>query len=405
MGRDRTSNTPPSIIAPHVAEPLSSEASPSALRVAFDALGPATAKTGTGTYTIELVRALAGREGLELHVLTNGRLGEALQGLPGVHVHTIGAWGTTRASRILWEQIRLPAWLRAHRIDVLHGAGHVLPLRKTVPTVLTIYDLTYWTHPDVHTWMRRTYMRALIPPSLERADAVIAISRSTAADLTTVLQVPESRIRTIPLAAAPWLRPASRDEQAAVRARYGLNKDYVLFVGTLEPRKNLQRLLEGFSRAGGGTELVLVGLKGWKLQLEELLSRHGLQGRVRPLGHVPDGDLPGLYSAATVFAYPSLYEGFGLPVLEAMACGCPVLTSTTSSLPEVAGEAAVLVDPADTDAVAAGLSRLLGDAGLRERLRSAGEARARDFSWEAAARATLETYREARSRRLADGLR
>jgi glycosyltransferase involved in cell wall biosynthesis len=242
-------------------------------------------------------------------------------------------------------------------------------------------------------------VRLLLPGALRRAARVIAVSEATRAELLARYRLPAEKVHVVPEAAAPHFAPPPPAEIARVRARYRLAGPYVLFVGLLEPKKNLGALLAAVARcrASGGwgaARLALAGEAGWGDGLPAHVSRLGLDDAVSFLGPVPDGELPALYAGAEAFVFPSLWEGFGLPVLEAMAAGAPVVASRRGALPEVAGDAAVLTEP-EPAPLAEALARVLGDAGLRERLRAAGLERARAFSWQRTAAETLAVYRAA----------
>jgi glycosyltransferase involved in cell wall biosynthesis len=229
------------------------------------------------------------------------------------------------------------------------------------------------------------------------ADAVIVPSQAVRADVVRILGLPSERVFAIPEAAGPAFRPQDASAIEAVRRRYGLDGPFVLSVGSLEPGKNRERLLQAFARMRArGLEhmLVVAGQRAWRYEGDEpLAQRLGLAGSVRFLGHVPQADLPALYSAADLFAFPSLYEGFGLPALEAMACGTPVVASNVSAVPEVVGDAALQVSPLDVEALAGAMERVLRDERLRADLRERGLKRAARFSWEETARRTAEVYK------------
>jgi glycosyltransferase involved in cell wall biosynthesis len=237
----------------------------------------------------------------------------------------------------------------------------------------------------------------MMPRFLRAADAVIAVSECTKRDAIRFYRIPEEKITVIYEGVNPRFRPASPEAIAAVRARYGLPERFILYVGTIEPRKNLTTLLEAFHHllATYDLRLVIVGKKGWLYErFFRRLRELGLENRVLFTGYVPDEDLPAIYSAADLFVFPSLYEGFGLPVLEAMACGTPVICSNTSSLPEVAGDAALLVDPTDARALTGAMEQVLTNERLWATLRAKGMERARGFTWEKAAYRTWEVYQQ-----------
>jgi glycosyltransferase involved in cell wall biosynthesis len=299
--------------------------------------------------------------------------------------------------RILWEQAFQPWAVRRARVDLLHGPAFVGPLASGCPSVVTFHDLSFLFYPQGFRRLNRTYLRTFGRLSAGRARRVIAVSESTKRDLVKCYGLPPDRIDVVYNGVDAGFRPMPTDRVNAFRSREVLPERFILFVGTLEPRKNVTRLIEAYARLPKGRPpLVLVGSKGWLY--DEIFARVealGLQDEVRFAGYVPADALPYWYNAAELLAYPSLYEGFGLPPLEAMACGTPVVTSTASSLPEVVGNAGLLVDPTDVEALAAAMERVLSEPDLRRQMQAAGLARARHFSWETTARRTVETYRRA----------
>lgn len=300
--------------------------------------------------------------------------------------------------RIVWEQSVQPWIAWRERLHLLHALAYVTPIITPCPTVVTVHDLSFVRYPEAFRPFNRLYLRVMTRRSVFRARRVIADSVSTQRDLTRWWGVPAERISVVPIGVGEAFSPASREHVEAFRRRRGLPRRFILYLGTLEPRKNVIAVIEAFARwarASGDRELQLIvgGAKGW--YYERIFSRVqelGMGDRVRFPGYIPADELPDWYRAAEVFVYPSLYEGFGLPPLEAMACGTPVITSNTSSLPEVVGDAALKVDPHDVEAIAEALARLLEDADLRQQLREAGLARARLFSWERTARETIAAY-------------
>jgi len=307
-------------------------------------------------------------------------------------------WPTSRAGvRVVWEQLVQPGALRRIEADLVHGPVFVGPLFASCPMVITIHDLSFIRFPALFRPANRLYLTVLTRLSARRARRLIAVSAHAAAETTQLLGVPPERVDVVYHGVDPAFRPLPADKVAAFRRRRGLPERLVLFVGTLEPRKNLVRLVEAFARVRDGrVGLVLAGGKGWLY--DELFARVealGLSEEVIFPGYVMSEELPLWYNGATVLAYPSVYEGFGLPVLEAQACGTPVLTSNVSSLPEAAGDVALMVDPYDVEALAAGLNRLLADDLLRRQLRERGLAHAKQFSWLHTAQETARVYRRA----------
>jgi glycosyltransferase involved in cell wall biosynthesis len=308
-------------------------------------------------------------------------------------------WPTHRpAARVLWEQLAQGRALRAIGADLAHGPVFVGPLVAPCPVVVTVHDLSFLRYPYLFRPANRLYLCLLTRLSVHRARRVIAVSAHAADETAHLLGVERAKMRVVYHGVSPLFRPLPPEEVAAFRARRGLPERFVLFVGTLEPRKNLVRLIEAFARSGAdnGTALVLAGARGWyDEEVFATVERRGLSSRVHFPGYVPNDELPLWYNAAEIFAYPSLYEGFGLPVLEAQACGTPVLTSSVSALPEAAGDGALLVDPTDVEAIADGLHRLLTDATLRGVLRQRGLEHAAWFSWPRTAAETVAVYQEA----------
>ena len=307
-------------------------------------------------------------------------------------------WPTSRAAvRVLWEQLVQPWTLRRIGAHLVHGPAFVGPLLAPCPVVITIHDLSFIRFPTLFRPANRLYLTVLTRLSAHRARRLIAVSAHTAAETTRLLGVPSERIDVVYHGVDPAFHPLPTDEVAVFRQRRGLPERFVLCVGTLEPRKNQTRLVEAFARIHDGqVKLVLVGGKGWLY--DELFTRVealGLSKEIVFPGYVMNDELPLWYNAATILAYPSLYEGFGMPVLEAQACGTPVLTSNVSSLPEAAGDAASMVDPYDVEALAAELDRLLTDKLLRHELRKRGLAHASQFTWPLMAQETADVYRRA----------
>ena len=296
-----------------------------------------------------------------------------------------------------WEQVGLPIALARARVDLFH-APLGLPILCPVPAITTIHDLCFLTQPQTFTPRMRTYFRFALPAAARRAVIVLTVSEASKRALVELLGVPVTKIRVVPQAVAEEFVPVTDPgELRDVLARYRLPAEFLLYVGTLEPRKNVGRLIQACQRLWeqGRLELplVLAGRRGWMSQsIFDAAREAGLGARIIFPGYVARADLPALYSAARLFVYPSLCEGFGLPPLEAMACGTAVVASTATSLPEVLGDAARLVDPLDVDALARAIEEMVGDRALRERLRAAGLARAGTFRWASTAARVLELY-------------
>ncbi len=286
--------------------------------------------------------------------------------------------------------------------DVLFVPAHVLPFRsrwRLPPSVVTIHDLGYHLLPRTHTLTQRLYLELSTRWSASAATRLIAVSQATADDLIRSYATPPGKIDVVH-EAAPAVAAAAILDGNEARLRLGLTRPYVLFVGTIQPRKNVVRMAQAFAalvaKEAIDADLVLAGAPGWKSEpLSRTLTGLGLGDRIRRLGYVADADLPALYAGARLFCFVSLYEGFGLPVLEAQSYGVPVMTANNSSLPEIAGDAAILVDPTDVDAMADAMLRLSQDEALRQRLIAAGYENVKRFSWEKAAAETLAVLEEA----------
>lgn len=313
-------------------------------------------------------------------------------------------WGAGRSEllvKLLWFKLKLPQpWFLA-KPAVTHSTNLAGPRLTHGKLVVTVHDLSFCRQPQWHKQANNEFSLRALTNAVANADLLIAPSTFTALELVELYPATRGRVRVVPEAVLPVYRPAT--DPAPVRevlTRHGLERPYLLFVGTLEPRKNLVRLLKAYERlvAGGQEEfdLVLAGGTGWKAgPIEEALSHSPVRERIRRLGYVPGPDLPALYQGAWALVYPSLYEGFGLPVLEALACGVPVVTSAAASLPEVGGDAALYLDPEDPEQLLDALERITGQPGLREDLAAKTLSQAGRFSQKAMGRAALAVYREA----------
>ena len=296
--------------------------------------------------------------------------------------------------QLLWEQVELPLHALRLGADVLHMCGGTPgPFVTPTKTVMTVHDLAPTRHPELLPHARsRWYWGRMMPRAARRAHAVLVPSAATKRDVVLLAGVPEARVHV-----APWglpLETAGAATAHEARATYGLPACYVLYVGTIDRRKDYRTLLAAVGQLGGETALVVAGtVIAGRTDFPETVARLGLRGRVRVLGYVPDRDLPGLYAGAAVFVYPSFYEGFGFPVLEAMACGTPVVSYRTTSLPEVAGDAAILLDPpVSPETLASAIRRVTRDADLRNALVERGLARVASFDWRVTASVTAGVY-------------
>lgn len=357
---------------------------------------------GIGRYTRELVGAA-----VELDDSLRYVLFYAAGGLPPTghyladlhrlcatfpHVRAVPLRLPPRLLTILWQRLRLPLYaeLFTGPLDIVHAPDFVLPPTRA-RTLLTVHDLTFLVYPECFEPALQRYLTRVVPRSLKRANQVLVDSQASRDDLIRLLHIAPDRITVVYPGIDARFCPLPASTTAPVRQRLGLPRDFLLFVGTLEPRKNIVRLIEACHRLPAALPLVIAGRKGWLYEeIFQTVARLAMQEQVQWLDFVADSDLPAVYNLARVFVYPSLYEGFGLPVAEALACGTPVVTSQVASLPEVAGDAAVLVNPLDTSAIAAGITAALARS---EQLRASGPAQARRFTREAAAQSLLDCYR------------
>jgi glycosyltransferase involved in cell wall biosynthesis len=301
------------------------------------------------------------------------------------------------ALRIAWEQTMLPRRVARVQPDLLHGMAYALPAGWGGPSVVSVYDLSFLRYPRTFNAANRIYLAAATRAAVRRARRVLTISDFTRRDIVRFLNVPEERVEVIYPAAEERFQALPIEEVAAFRRAHDLPEVYIFAFGTLEPRKNLVGLLHAYARlAEPRPPLIVGGGTGWRVSpIFDTVRQLGLEQQVTFLGFVPEDELPLWYNAARLFAFPSLYEGFGLPVLEAMACGTPVITSNAASLPEVGGKAVALVAPQDADQLAREMQRVLDDAQLRREMSAAGRIQATRFSWRAMADETAVSYRRA----------
>jgi glycosyltransferase involved in cell wall biosynthesis len=352
-------------------------------------------ETGNESYVAALAPALAGLEGLRCVAALEPGAAAPLDwpaARPDVaRLRPAGDW-----ARLAYS---LPRLCREWRADILHVTYNA-PFASPCPVVVTVHDVIFRRFPEFFSARDRLLFATLLPLSLRRAAAIITDSECSRADIVAFYPFTAGKVYAVPLAPAAAFRPIEPRAARQVCERYGVAPGFILAVGNVQPRKNLPRLVAAFrdllARESGDYQLVLVGQDAlrsaeFRAEVRDLIE----SGRVALTGYVPESDLPALYSAAAAFVYPSLYEGFGLPILEAMACGAPVIASDRSSMPEVAGDAAVLVDPIKIDRIAAALHAVLTQPALAEELGRRGLARAAQFTWEATARGTAEVYRSA----------
>ena len=369
------------------------------MRIAIDAHSIGTKLGGNESYSKNLICALADVDRINEYILyvTTPEAVESFKGRwSNFHVHT-----TLPHTPLIRIPLTLSAELRRHPVDVLHVQFTAPPLCPC-PVVVSVHDLSFEHLPETFKRRSRTQLRLTVRSSARRAAHVLTLSEHTRQDVAQTYGIPLESITAIPLAAPKHFGPVHNDKELQrVRHIYGIDGDYVLSVGSIQPRKNLSRLVRAFAALRNEQsnqsfpKLVLVGKCAWLFdETLRALQESGLGNEAIVTGYVPESDLPALYSGALCFVYPSIFEGFGLPPLEAMKCGTPVIVSNTTSLPEVVGDSGLQVDPFDVSAIASAIKKLLYDSELRRELSVKGQSRAELFDWHDTARRTLAVYEE-----------
>jgi len=372
------------------------------MRIAIDAT-PIINRSGTGYYTQKLIEFLGRADGENKYVLfcPNGYSTDlehvGMFDYPNFRIIELRSRG--QAALALWRQLSLPGQLRKLRIDLIHFPSFIASLRTDIPSVVTVHDLCFAFFPEAFSMLRRPYYKFIIPRSVRRCDSIIADSDSTRKDILKHLYTGDGPVQTVHLGVDPvrFYYVAQESEREGMRRQFGLPKDFILYVGTLEPRKNIPRLIRAFAYGvvskGLPYHLVIAGRKGWLFDdIFHEVSSLNLEDRVHFPGFIESSRLAALYSLARALAYPSLYEGFGLPCLEAMSCGTPVVTSDRSSLPELVGDCALIVDPMSVDSIAGALQKICSDDECHKTLSERGPQRASHFSWLTTAKETVEIY-------------
>lgn len=301
-------------------------------------------------------------------------------------------------SKFLWDHLGVPYLAWKYGVDVLFCPKNVVPNFVRCKTVVTVLDLTHFKFPQEYKWTDKYYMRLFIPPSLKKADGIIAISENTKRDIVDFFGVDPKTVTAIPLAPDVKYRAISDSMQKeSTRKRYGIDHPFIFYPGVLSPRKNIITLVRAFDKIKDKIphKLIFTAGRSWgDSPVYKMIEELGIKDRVITIGHVDASDMPILYSSADLLVYPSLYEGFGLPIIEAMSCGCPVVSSNTTSIPEVAGDAAITVDPADIEGFSDAVLRVLTDRGLRDEMVRKGFIQALKFSWKKTATETLAVFNE-----------
>ena len=366
------------------------------MRIGVDYTAAVRQKAGIGRYVRELFKHLGRIDRWNSYLLLVPRDSE-LHPLPP-NFRYIRLPLSERMMYIFWQRLRIPLPAEAFTgpLALFHSPDFVLPPLAKTTSVLTIHDLSFLRVPDCFTQNLLNYLSKAVPRSIRKANFILADSENTRKDLLELMGVASERVEVLYAGVGESFRPS---DGGRARARYGLPERFILSLGTLEPRKNFARLVRAFAilkrglRSNNDLKLVIAGRKGWLYEeIFGAVEECGLEGDVIFPGYVEDEDLPSLYSAAELFVYPSIYEGFGLPPLEAMACGTPVVASEAPPLPEVLGDAALFFSPYDEEAMASAMEKALLDEGLRLKLREKGFARSSQFSWEKSAQKLLEIY-------------
>jgi glycosyltransferase involved in cell wall biosynthesis len=367
------------------------------MRIGIDASALPPNPVGAGNYIIQLVRTLATLETEHRFTVFAQQSGRELIGDLPQHVTWVVVPNMRPAIRLLWEQARLPVLVKHSAVDLLHSLHYTRPAVLPCTSVVTFHDMTFFLFPELHTRAKRIFFPFAIRQSARHADALIAVSENTRRDAIRILGIPAQRIFTTPLGISEAFRPI--EDPALLqdgRQRYQLPEKFILYVGLIEPRKNIPLLLKAYNRLvsqGDPPALVLVGRLGWMHeQVYQLVEQLELKDKVHFKGYIPAQNLPIVYNLAQLFVYPSTYEGFGFPPLEAMACGTPVITTATSAMLDNIGDAGLLTPPKDEIALTQAIQTLLSDHSLRDRLSVAGRLRAAEFTWKRTAMETLKVY-------------
>lgn len=313
---------------------------------------------------------------------------------PGVDARIASCSTASPPARVVWEQFLLPVHLVLDDVDLLHGPAYALPLICPTRSIVTVHDLSFFLYPQAFNPGNRLYLRLMTRLAAQRADAVLAVSEHTRQDVLRLLNVPADRVHAVPNGIDSTFRPLPTPQVRRFRAENQLPEQFILCISTIEPRKNLATLIRAYAALGNTQyKLVIGGGRGWRYEsIFALVEELGLEDRVCFPGFVAHSDLPYWYNTADVFVFPSIYEGFGLPPLEAMACGTPVIASNASSLPEVVGSAGLLVEPTDVTALADAIQQVISKPELAASMAAQGLARAGGFSWRACAERTARLY-------------
>jgi len=372
------------------------------MKIAVDLTSIPNQKTGMGRYAVGLISALGNFDKKNEYWLfvKKYQAKDFSVEKDNFHIVLCNNILNIRILRILWEQFVLPFMLYKNKIDILHSIHYTTSFFAPCKQVVTFPDMTFFLFPEKHIFIKRLFFRAMILFSVKKAKKIIAISESTKKDIQKILNVSSEKIKVVYLDVDDVFSPLIRGKETEeIKKNYGIKNDFILYVGVLEPRKNVVRLIKAYNGLVEEKkikhQLVLVGKKGWDYdEIFNVINDLNLQSKIICTGYVSEKNLNYLYNAADIFIYPSLYEGFGIPLIEAFACGVPVISSNISSIPEVVGNAGILVDPYNVRTIKEAIYGLLKDKNLRSELRKRGLQRAKYFSKERLAFGMMEAYKE-----------
>lgn len=367
------------------------------MKVAFDATATPVGLTGAGYYVMEIVQQLDRADDVELVIITRKNDGTRFEQLAESSRILAVAPDSTPA-RIVYQTLRLGTLVDSLDVDIFHGPHYQIPMKMRTPSVVTIHDMTLVTHPQVHTRAKRLFFSRVIGRSAEKASGIISVSQHTADDIERVLGAHNIIVAPLGVNTQRFNATAHKTDQELLEHR-GITEPYIGFLGVIEPRKSIDVLIGAFSRLASDFpehRLIIAGGDGWGMHdVRQARASSGVSTRIVMTGRLSDEEVPAFLRHADVFAYPSMYEGFGMPIIEAMACGAPVITTRSSSLSEVAGDAAELVEPRNVSQLEIALRKILSDSQRAQQLTRKGIERSREFTWERCADAHIEAYSSA----------
>lgn len=368
------------------------------MRIGIDTTALPQQPVGAGNYIINLTRSLAKLQSGHEYVIITHETGKKLFCISdNRNLQWVVVSDKNPAKRLVWEQTHLPYLVNQLGVDLLHSLHYTRPIRLSCPSAVTFHDMTFLLYPEKHTWYKRHFFPLAIKLSAKYADAIITVSESTRRDSMELLDIPSNKIFTTQLGVSEKFRKVNlHDLKEEVRQKYKLPQKFLLYVGLIEPRKNIPLLIDAFKlliESGVDQSLVIVGGFGWGYRnILKQIEKIAIKNKIHFTGYIPTKHLPVIYNMASVFVYPTYYEGFGFPPLEAMACGTPVVSTDVSSIPEIVGDAGILVPTGDVNALLNAVTEILENQSLREGLIRKGKKRASLFTWERTAQETVKVY-------------